>query len=60
MEKYCSWVGGGNCKHHFANAQGFPGVNPTGWPLIKCIMCKMVKLLDCDCDPFTCQCIGFL
>ena len=32
-EEYWSWVGG-ICKCLGANARGFPGVKPPGWPLI--------------------------
>ena len=31
-------LGRGICKCLGANAQGFPGVNPPGWPLISALV----------------------
>ena len=36
VEEYWPQVGG-NCKSLGANAWGFPGVNPLGWPLISAL-----------------------
>jgi len=36
VEEYWPWVGG-ICKCLGANARGFPGVNPPGWPLISAL-----------------------
>ena len=36
MEEYLPWVSG-ICKCLGANARGFPGVTPPGWPLISAL-----------------------
>ena len=41
---YWPWVGG-ICKCLGANARGFPGVNPPGWPLIRALL-SFEQLLD--------------
>ena len=37
VEEYWPWVGG-ICKCLRANARGFPGVNPPGWPRISALL----------------------
>lgn len=39
MEEYWPWVGE-ICKCLGANARGFPGVNPPGWPLIGALVLR--------------------
>ena len=43
-EGYMPWVGG-ICKCLGANAWGFPGVKPLGWPLISALCLTFLKLI---------------
>ena len=42
VEEYWPWVGG-ICECLGANARGFSGVNPPGWPLISALSQRILN-----------------